>query len=80
MSCCCTTGRVHMALLPNTFQRHTFLTSWGRTTKSQLWPIRHRGGEALPDPYYNVIGDRKDKRNRCQVRERETGYHTIFKY
>ena len=51
MPCCCTTGRAHIALLPNTFHPHTFLTSLGRTTKSQLWPIRHWGGEALHSPY-----------------------------
>ena len=35
-----TTGRDHIAILPNTFQPHTFVTSFGRATKSQLWPIR----------------------------------------
>ena len=50
MPYCCTTGGAHIALLPNTFQPRTFFTSCGRTTKSQLWPIRHWGGQALPNP------------------------------
>ena len=33
MPCCCTTGRAHITLLPNTFQPHTFFNSFGRTTK-----------------------------------------------
>ena len=60
MPCCCTTGRAHMSLLLNMFQPHTFPTSFGRTTKSQFWPIRHWGGEALPNHSY---------RNICKTRE-----------
>ena len=60
MPCRCTTGRAHIALLPNTFEPHTFLTTLGRTTKSQLWPISHYGGEALPDhEYILIVGSRR---------------------
>ena len=33
-------------------QPHIFLTSFRRSTTSQLWPIRHWDGGALLIPYY----------------------------
>ena len=69
MPCCCTTGRAYIALSPNRFQPHTFLTSLGRSTKSQMWPIHHRGGEALLNPSYigmcgrRNIGGREPERH-----------------
>ena len=29
---------------------HTFRSSFGRTAKSRVWPIRRKGGEAHPNP------------------------------